>query len=597
MPTSSVSNLLSALRNGQLSRRAFVRQATAMGLSAASASMLAQSALAQPATPPPATPTQSATRSITRQEYLAAVQRAFPFEQPVSSGGHVLQALGGDIMTLNPVIAVDGFSAMVNVNVFSAIATPSVIDGSWVPDLADYWEISADGTVYTFHLNPAATWHDGQPVTAHDCVFTLDAVLDESGLSGLRSSVASVVESYRAVDDHTFELVAQRPVSVLFDKSVGAMSIVPKHIWEPIPFPEWGAAPGATGADPSQVVGSGPFRFGEWVRGDRVSIVRNVDYWMPDLVPTIDRLTFRILADTNATVQSLQVGETDICFVPSGQFDALQESRPELSFTSYDDNGWINFTMNGDPELGTFFVDRRVRQAMLYALDRDLLIDVVFSGFGVRADGVYPPPSKAYAPELVSTIYNHDPDRARSLLDEAGWIEGDDGVREKDGVTFQTEILYPEAGPFSRQIVTYLQQAWREVGVDIQTTATPFAVQIERESTGDFQIDLVGWSWLGDDMGLLYRCDALPPGGFNIARICNPEFDRLNEESLFELDPVKRRELLIAQGNIANDDAHLGLLLFSKTIYGSQPRVRNFFANAYAGGIWSLPWVWIMDTE
>ncbi len=142
---------------------------------------------------------------------------------------------------------------MMNVNIFSALATPSVIDGSWVPDLADYWEVSADGTVYTFHLNPDATWHDGRPVTAHDCVFTLNAVLDESGLSGLQSSVASVVRSYRAIDDHTFELVAQRPVAVLFDKSIGGISIVPKHIWEPIPFSDWGAAPGATGADPSQV--------------------------------------------------------------------------------------------------------------------------------------------------------------------------------------------------------------------------------------------------------------------------------------------------------------------------------------------------------
>lgn len=98
-------------------------------------------------------------------------------------------------------------------------------------------------------------------------------------------------------------------------------------------------------------------------------------------------------------------------------------------------------------------------------------------------------------------------------------------------------------------------------------------------------------------MGLLYRCDAMPPGGFNFTRICNPVFDRLNDASLFELGPVKRRELLIAQGNIANDDAHLGLLHFGKIIFGSLPRVRKVFANSYGGGIWSLPWKWIMDME
>ena len=181
---------------------------------------------------------------------------------------------------------------------------------------------------------------------------------------------------------------------------------------------------------------------------------------MPELVPAIERFTLRVLPDTNATVQSLTVGETDFCLVPGGQVEALRQSHPELPLTIYDDVRWTNFTMNGDPELGTFFVDKRVRQAMLYALDRDLIVDVVLNGLGIRADGIYPPPSHVYAPDRVTTIYNHDPDRARSLLDEAGWIATDgDGVRAKDGVKFRTDILYNEAGSFSRQIVTYLQQA------------------------------------------------------------------------------------------------------------------------------------------
>ncbi|MDQ3655348.1 MAG: ABC transporter substrate-binding protein, partial [Chloroflexota bacterium] len=211
--------------------------------------------------------------------------------------------------------------------------------------------------------------------------------------------------------------------------------------------------------------------------------------------------------------------------------------------------------------------------------------------------GVYPPPSNAYAPDRVTTIYNHDPDRARSLLDAAGWIDDDgDGVREKDGVTFRTEILYGDAGPYGRQIVTYLQQAWREIGVDVRTKSVPFSVRLERETTGDFEIILLGWAGFRDDLGILYRCDAIPPNGFNIARICNPEFDRLNDESLFELDPDKRRELLIEQGNVVNDSAHLGLLHFTRTVLAAQPRVRNFHANAYQE-IWSHPWMWLAGDE
>ncbi len=598
MPDVNAPEFFQSPHDGHFSRRAFARRAATMGLSSVAAQTFEQSSLAQPATPPSSDPASGATRSINRQEYLAAVQRAFPFEPPRAHGGHVIQAIPTDIGTLNPVIAFDGYSAMVNGNVFSTIVKPSVVDGSWAPDLADSWDISADGTAYTFYLNPDARWHDGVPVTAHDCVFTLDAVLDESGLSAARSDVAEVVGRYRAIDDHTFELVARRPVAFLLDRSVGGLSIIPKHIWQGIPYADWGAAPGATGSDPAQVIGSGPFRFGEWVREDHVSVVRNDDYWVPDFVPTIDRFTWRALPDANVAVQSLKVGEADICGVPAGQYNVMLESHPALTYVVYDDSSWTGFAMNGDPDSGSFFTDPRVRQAMLYALDRDQIVERFLNGLAVRADGIYPPQSTAYAPDRVTTIYNHDPDRARALLEDAGWIDNGDGLREKEGVTFRTEILYGDAGPYGQQIVTYLQQAWREIGVDVRTTAIPFLVRLERETEGDFEIVLLGfgWSGFGDDVGIVFRCDAVPPHGYNVARICNPEFDRLNDKWLFELDPEKRRELLIEQGNVVNDNAHLGLLHFNKAVVAAQPRVRNFHASAYHG-IWSHPWMWIAGDE
>lgn len=117
----------------------------------------------------------------------------------------------------------------------------------------------------------------------------------------------------------------------------------------------------------------------------------------------------------------------------------------------------------------------------------------------------------------------------------------------------------------------------------------------ERQATEDFRITLHGWGSFGDDdMGSLYRWDAVPPHGFNLQRVCSPEFDRLNDATLVEVDPDKRRELLIAQGNVVNDAAHLGILFFRKGIYAAQPRVRNFFANYYSH-LGSLPWLWLDD--
>jgi len=577
------------------SRRSLVHGAVAVGLGSAASASLANTTLGQAATPAQATPAAEGTRSITRDDYLVALRRHYGLEAPATSGGHVISVLVREPASMNPFVGSDVFSARVLENVFSSLARPSLIDGTWVPDLADYWDVSGDGLVYTFHLNRNATWHDGVPVTADDCVFTLDAVLDERSLSGIRSIVLREVASYRAVDEHTFELVGKQPIATLLDNSVGGLAIVPRHIWEAIPLDDWGSAPGSTGDDPSQVIGSGPYRFGEWSSEGHVSIVRNDNYWVPEMIPALDEASWLVLPETSAAVQALVAGEVDYCFVPPVEVESLRESNPELTLLAYDSSSWLCYAANGDPDHLPFFVDPRVRQAMLYALDRDAMVATMLGGYGARADGIYPPPSPFWAPERVTTIYGHDPDRARALFDAAGWREGTNGVRVKDGVQFRVEMIFVELETLRRQVVTYLQQAWRDVGIEVQPVALEFAILGERLDTGDYAIALAGLGVSGEQ-GDLYRCDRLPPNGGNIQRICNPEFDRLNDASLVELDPVKRRELVIEQGNVVNDAATLGLLFFRQATVGARSRLRNFFANDYAQA-GALPWIWLAEGE
>ena len=572
-----------------------------MGISTAAAGMLATSAFAQSGTPASGTPEASpvagtAFTSITRDEYLVALEAEFPFEAPETTGGQVIMVTTTDIATMNPVTRSDVIALYAINSVFSYLALQSAIDGSMVPDLADYWERAADGVTYTFHLNQDATWHDGQPVTAHDCVHTFDAVMAEETLSPVRSDFVQVIKSFQAIDDHTFELVSTAPIALALEKSVAAIPIMPKHIWEGIPFAEWGAAPGSTGSDPTQVIGSGPFKFVEWVTGDHVTIVRNDDYFVPAYVPTIDTWTLRVVADPQSAMQSLVTGEADIAYkISPQQLESLQQSNPDFQFAIFDDWSWTFILMNADTELGQFFADRDVRQAVMYSVDRDLIVETIVAGLAVRADGVQPPSSPAYAPDQVTTIYNYDPEQSRALLEAAGWVDSDgDGIREKDGVKFSTEFQYAESEPINQQLVPYLQQAWQEIGIEIIPKALPAPTLIELAVAGDYQLATMKITWTIDDMGVLYRCDAIPPGGFNLARHCNPEYDRLNDESLYELDPEKRRELIIEQGNVSNDDAHFGLLYFGKSIFPAQPRVRNFFANGILG-VWSQARMWVAD--
>ena len=594
MSTNRLSELLDQLRRGDLSRREFLQGATAAGVSAGAASLLARSASAQ--STPVVTPVSGGgTTSITRDEYLAQLAEAFPREEPENTGGQVIMISTGDIQTLNPNIASDITSSHIHYHTFSRLTFDSAIDGSQIPDLADYWEVSDDGLVYTFHLNPDAVFHDGDPVTAEDVVYSFDSVMDETSLSVRRSDLMQVVESYRAIDDHTFELTALDTFATTLIKSAKLVAIVPKHIWEPIPFADWGSAPGATGQDPAQVVGSGPFRFGEWVQNDHVTIERFEDYFVPEMVPTIDSFTLRITPEASSALQTLVTGETDIAEVPNAQVESVIESNPDLVIDAYDTTKFSYLGFNMDPEQSPLFVEIPVRQAMMYALDRELAAEEIFSGYSIRADGMQTPLSSAYAPDQTTTIYSYDPEQAMALLDEAGWTVGDDGIREKDGVRFSFELFFQQGQQTYAQLVPYLQQAWADIGIEMEAVELPITTLLDNANARTFTALLLDFIWFVDgDQGSLFRCDALPPNGFNQVGYCNEEFDRLNDEQLLELDVEERNQLLIEQSNIVNDEVAIGMLFFDQAVVASQPRLHNFEPNGY-GILQSLPFVWVEE--
>lgn len=428
-------------------------------------------------------------------------------------------------------------------------------------------------------------------MTAHDVVYSFDAMLSEDNVAPYRSTVRGVTASYRALDDLTFEFTGIDATATLLDNSVGMVPIMPKHIWESVPFAEWTSAPGSTGTDPTQVIGCGPFKFVEWVQGDHATITRNDDYFLPDHVPYLENYTVRIVADSKTAESALVTGESDYGSVNPGDYQSFKDGNPDFTYAEYDQWGWMAIELNADPATGTFFSDTRVRHALLHAADRDAIVENILFGFGTVAHGVQPPPSPAYAPDKVRTIYNYDPEHARALLEEAGWVDTDgDGIREKDGVKFSVDFNYDESFTTTSQIVTYLQQAWKEVGIEVKP-ATNYV--FDDVLAGKTQLAIGGIIWTAPDQGTLYRCDAIPPDGFNLSRHCNEEYDRINTESVYELDPDKRLELLIEQSDVINDDAPWPLLYFTKGATIVQPRVHNFYAAGITAGLWSYNKIWI----
>lgn len=575
-----------------LHRRSLLKRAAAAALPG-SAALLARHGYAQGATPIASPVAGEASTSVTRSEAFAAFADAFPFEPVGQQGGTLIYGETTDLQTLNPILSSDSYSGMVTRLIYSYLVETSPIDGSPVPDLADRWEIAADGVTHTFHLSPEATWHDGRPVTADDVIFSFDVTLDPSGLSPRQSTVGRAIREYRKVDDHTVVLIAVSPRATFIEETAGLVGIIPKHIWESVSADAFGADPGSTGADPARVIGSGPFRFREWVTNDHVTLEKNTDHWDPDQVPAIDEFIYRVIPDAASLAQALRTGEIDVSSVEYSQADALR-SGSDLTVIDFDTSGVNLFDVMQREERSRLFLDARVRQALMYALDRDLLAETVYLGYAIRADGTQPVLSIAYAPDRITTTYGYDPEKSRALLEAAGWTDADgDGIREKDGVTFSFECLYGDGSAAYEQQVPYMQQAWSDVGIDMRPTAIPFPTLSDRGAASDYEMRLRGFTFsVNGGQGTMFHCDSLTPAGFNSMHYCNPAYDELDREQAAELEEEQRIALLIEQTNIVNEDVAIGCLLFRKSLVGHNPRVRNFFPNGYST-MWSLPKAWL----
>lgn len=596
MDRTQIDTLVAKFRNGELSRRGFIRQATALGISAGAAGMLAGSVSAQDASPeasPAASPVAvGSIAPVSREEYLASLQEEFDLSEPEIAGGQVIYGETTDIQTVNLLISQDVYSSRIAGLIQEYLVGSSAIDGSYVPGLADTWDVAEDGRTYTFHLNQNVTWHDGTPFTAADVIFSFDATLAEDSLSVRRSSVAQVLESYEALDDYTVQLVANDTYATFLENTVGLVAIVPKHIWEDVPFANWGTDGGTTGENPSRVIGTGPFKFVEWVPEDHVTVVKNEEYWDTTQVPNIDEFIFRVIPEQSSLTQALLTGEIDWCDVSFAEAPTL-EDNPDVTIHAYDTTSVNWFSANQDPSRTELFTDVRVRQALMYALDRELLAEQVYNGYAIQANGTQPVLSVAFNPDATNTIYNYDPEKAMQLLEEAGWVDEDgDGVREKDGVKFSFECLFSEGVATYEQQIPYMQQAWAEVGIEMIPTPVPFATLSDATDTGDYEMAVFGFQWSIDGgQGDMFRCDAVPPAGFNSMRYCNEEYDRLALEAEKTIDPEARIQMLIEASNILNDEAAAGYLVFRQNTTGVRNTLHNFYPNGYSY-MWSLPFVW-----
>jgi len=514
-------------------------------------------------------------------------------EAPENEGGVFVQGTSQNLSTLLPVVTQDGPSSGVQGLIFESVVSvhPDTLEPIGL--LAESWDVNEDASVYTFHLRDSITWSDGEPFTAEDVEFTYLTFMNPDTGSPHVSEGSAQIDSIDVLDPLTvqFNLTGTFPD---FAVDIMVFNIIAKHIWEDIDPAAMQQDPGATGTDPMRVVGTGPFTFAEWVADDHVTLVPNENYWRG--APVLDEFIFKILPDDAAAVNQLKTGEIDWGgLTPSavGEFEGNQDvaviDYPTLEFSFYG--------LNLDASKTTLFQDVEVRQALMYALDREAMLDALLFGYGEVAVGTIPTMSWAYNPDEIDLLYPYDPDQAEALLDEAGWTDANgNGTRDKDGQELSF-TMYGSAGNavVEAQLVA-MQEFWSQIGVEMTPSSEPFPTLIERlTETFDFEAFLVGFTWLAAvDQSIMFTCDAVGGNGFNFTSYCNEEVDAVLSEALSETDRDRRIELYTEFQNIVMEDLPESVLFFRRDIGGLSTRVHNVFPNGVNVAFNAHTW-WVED--
>ena len=434
--------------------------------------------------------------------------------------------------------------------------------GRVVPDLAERWT-APDGLVYTFTLRENQFWHDGKPVTIDDLLFTIEMMQnpDSPILPDLAELWRSV--TVEPVDEHTVRLLLDEPFAPFLDFTT--IGLLPKHIWQDVPPSELLTSPLNL-----RPVGNGPMQ-ATLTSAQFIRLERN-PYSSED-IPMVSALEFHFYPDYPSIYAAYTEGELDGVSQVMQSDISLAQARTDMQLFSAPLSTYVGVVFNLQNPDVPFLQDAIVRRALYHALDREQLLHDVVGGHGVLASSPIPSNNWGHAPDTPS--YDYDPDEARRLLDESGWVDTDgDGTRDKDGLPMQL-ILLTNDGPTRIALIEQIAADWQAVGVKVAVESVSFGGFVSDFLTPRrFEAVLLSWDITGDpDPFPLYHSSQITTGQ-NYGGWSNQEADALVIEARSTVDPEKRRALYAQFQHLFAADVPAIPLYYPVYTYGVSERVK-----------------------
>lgn len=454
---------------------------------------------------------------------------------------------GANPKSLDPRATNDNPSARVTVQIYDRLVEQDE-ETNIQPGLAESWE-QPDATTTIFHLRKGIKFHNGEELKASDVKFSLDAMKASPQTSEIIEPLKEVV----VLDDYTVKVITKYPFTALLNHLAHpAASIVnEKAVKE---------AGDSYGQHP---VGTGPYKFVEWVSGDKVVLAANEDYYLG--APAIKNLIFKVIVETTNRTIGLETGEVDIAYDIDGldrnkiaEDPKLKlEEAPDLSMT------YLGFNTKKAP-----LDNLKVRQAIAYAIDQQPIIDTAYQGAAEAADSIIGPNVFAHTDKGIH--YKQNMEKAKALLAEAGYPNG-----------FKTEIWIND-NPTRRDIAVILQDQLKQVGIDAEVKVLEWGAYLDGTARGDHQMFILGWGTVtaDPDYGITNLVSTETQGAAgNRSFYSNPKVDALLKEGRGTLDPEARKKIYEEIQVILQEELPIFCILYPKKNAGMQKYVEGFKLN------------------
>ncbi|MDA2934405.1 peptide-binding protein [Acidobacteria bacterium AH-259-D05] len=465
------------------------------------------------------------------------------YHQPHDQGDTLVLGIIGDVDSLNP-LTLTTLGAQDIIGLLFLGLTRTNPDFSHGPLLAKSWEFSDDHLELTFHLRDDVFWHDGVKTTAHDVKFTFEKQRNPNiGWSAIKWK--QYIKDCVVIDDYTVKFIFERVYPYqMMDAVVGA--ILPKHILEKVPDQEMVSTD--FNRNP---VGNGPFRFKEWKAQQYIEVEANENFVAGR--PPLDRIIFKVVPDQENLVIQLRSGQIDFMERVPPRFYKELSRREDLVAHIYPSRRYSYIGWNLRNPL---FQSKKVRQALTMAINRQEIIDSLLLEFGEINNGPILAIIWAHNPNLPNSPY--DPEKARQYLAEEGWRDRDgDGWLEKDGKRFSFTLKTNKGNQIREDIVVLVQDMLKQVGIEVKPNILEWTIFSGDLNDKNFEAAVAGWSvGLKMDMTTIWHSDSISDK-FNFVSYSNPEFDRLNDTAIFEMDQQKAKQMWWrAQEMIAEDQPY-----------------------------------------